>query len=156
MVSRLGIGVVKLLNMHHDDSKSSSIEELELLIDQVWKCGGINAAINKLSQPTQDEKEGHGGISKERAVAVDETNKSNSNNDKIEKEELPLIVSATEQDNHDDDHPVETQFRSMVKKPTAQILPPEPPSMRALLASNGNTSNNSKRDNRSPPKKYSL
>jgi hypothetical protein len=43
--------------MHHDDSKNS-IEEIELLIDQVQKCGGINAAINKLSQSTEDEK-GH-------------------------------------------------------------------------------------------------
>ena len=49
-IPRLGIGVVKLLNLHHDDSKSTSIEEIELLIDQVLKCGGINAALNKLSQ----------------------------------------------------------------------------------------------------------
>jgi hypothetical protein len=55
-IPRLAIGVVKLLNMHHDDSKNS-IEEIELLIDQVQRCGGINAAINKLSQSTEDEKE---------------------------------------------------------------------------------------------------
>ena len=81
MVPRLGIGVVKLLNLHHDDRQ-------------------------------------------ERAVAVDETNKSSSNTDKMEKEEQPLIVSAIGQENHDDDHPVETQFRSTIKKPPAQISPP--------------------------------
>jgi hypothetical protein len=67
-IPRLGIGVVKLLNLHHDASKSSSIEEIELLIDQVWKYGGINAAINKLSHSTQDGKEGRGGISKQEAL----------------------------------------------------------------------------------------
>lgn len=66
--------------MHHDDGKSS-IANLELLIDQVMKCGGINSAINKLSQSEQHEKEERHDIeiSAEALVLVDhQTNKNNS------------------------------------------------------------------------------
>lgn len=138
-IPRLGIGVLKLLDLHHNDSKSnSSIEELDLLIDQVRKCGGINAAISKLRLPSQDDKEGHKGeISKQEggALLVDQANKSSSN-ETIEKEEQSLTVSET-QVNHDDD----PQFRPMINEAIQQIpRPPDPPSMRAFYASSSNNS----------------
>jgi hypothetical protein len=142
----LGIGVVKLLNLHHDNSNSSSIEEIELLLDQVLKCGGIKAAINKLSQSEQHEKERHDVETRAEAlVLVDyQTNKNSDSNEKIEKEkEKEPVVAAVGQDNNHDDDLIEAQFRSMIKKPPE---PPEPPSMRALLDGNGNTSNNSNND----------
>ncbi|MGA9170247.1 MAG: hypothetical protein WBZ20_08895, partial [Nitrososphaeraceae archaeon] len=66
-IPRLGIGVVKLFTLY-----------------QIRKCGGIKEAINKLSQPTQDDKESCGRISKEGAATlVGQANKSNGN-EKIE------------------------------------------------------------------------
>ena len=139
-IPRLGPLLVKLLDIFN--SNNTSIEEIELLIDKLRKSGGIKAAISKLDQPTQDKKEARRGTSQEEeAVLVDDANKSSSN-DKVQKGEQPVIVSATGEDNHDDEL-IEAQFRPMVKKPIAEISPPEPPSMRALLAGNGNDSNDS-------------
>jgi hypothetical protein len=106
-IPKLGMGVVKLLYLHHDDSKSTSIEELQLLIDQVQKCGGINAAINKLSQSEQHEKERHDVETRDEAlVSVDyQTNKnsSSSSNEKMKKEEEERLISAVGQNNNHDE-----------------------------------------------------
>lgn len=86
-IPNLGIGVVKLLNLHHDNNNSSNIEEIELLIDQVLKCGGIKTAINKLSQSEQHDKERHDVETRAEAlVLVDyQTNRNSSNDSSNEK-----------------------------------------------------------------------
>ena len=129
-IPRLGIGVVKLLNLHHDDNKSNSIEQLELLIDQVQKCGGINAALNELGHLEQLEKERHDVETRdETLVLVDyQANKNSSSNEKKIEKEKELLVAARGQDNNHDDDLIEAQSRSMVKKPIEEISPPEPPS----------------------------
>jgi ubiquitin C-terminal hydrolase len=65
----------KLFNIH---DINNSIEETVLLIDKVHKSGGINAAIKKLSQPTDEEER--------RIERVDDGNKSCSKEDKMEEQ----------------------------------------------------------------------
>ena len=95
----------------------AKLEEIELLIDQVQKCGGINSAITKLSQSEQQhKKERHDVETRDEALlSVDYQANKNSSNEKMEKEDEEPLIAAIGQDNNHDEY-TEAQLEIFVNK----------------------------------------
>jgi hypothetical protein len=134
-IPRMGPYVVRLLNTleSSNNNGNSSIEELELLIEELHKCGGVKAFREKLSKLTEhhEERIRRSGRKGEGEVEEKGNNKSNDEEKKIDygeqkekgdgEEERTVLIVATQQ--HNNDHVFDNGFETILNRALDQLPP---------------------------------